>query len=143
MKEIVGDITVAVGTLTPKGPRMYSHRNFGHVFYRSLQLAVPQRIQTELAGKPPGVGFNWLPFTPGEWDGLEADVLVLAINSMHEKATLWKEMASNPLWNSHPAVKNGRVHLIDWNSWVVYAPYSINIQLDEALSMLTNKPSLL
>ncbi|WP_164783217.1 AraC family transcriptional regulator [Paenibacillus amylolyticus] len=143
IKEFVGDITVAVGTLTPKGPRMYSHRNFGHVFYRTLQLAAPQRIQTELAGKSPGVGFNWLPFTPGEWDGLEADVLVLAINSMHEKATLLKEMASNPLWNSHPAVKNGRVHLIDWNSWVVYAPYSINIQLDEALSMLTNKPSLL
>lgn len=84
---------------------MYSHRNFGHVFYRTLQLAAPQRIQTELAGKSPGIGFNWLPFTPGEWDGLEADVLVLAINSMHEKATLLKEMASNPLWNSHPAVK--------------------------------------
>ncbi|WP_458460900.1 helix-turn-helix domain-containing protein [Paenibacillus sp.] len=143
IKELAGDITVAVGTLTPKGPRMYSHRNFGHVFYRTLQLAAPQRIQTEVAGKSPGVGFNWLSFTPGEWEGLEADVLVLAINSMHEKATLLKEMASNPLWNSHPAVKNGRVHLIDWNSWVVYAPYSINIQLDEALSMLTNKPSLL
>lgn len=105
MKELVGDITVAVGTLTPKGPRMYSHRNFGHVFYRSLRLTAPQRIQRELAGKSPGVGFNWLPFTPGEWDGLEADVMVLAINSMHEKATLLKEMASNPLWNSHPAVK--------------------------------------
>ncbi|WP_181151041.1 helix-turn-helix domain-containing protein [Paenibacillus sp. PCH8] len=141
IRELVGDITVAVGTLTPKGPRMYSHRNFGHVFYRTLQLTAPQRIRTELAGKVPGVGFNWMPFTPGEWDGLEADVLVLAVNSMQERATLLQEMASNPLWNSHPAVQNGRVHFVEWNSWVVYAPHSINIQLDEAIHMLTNKRS--
>ncbi|WP_440116892.1 AraC family transcriptional regulator [Paenibacillus sp. QZ-Y1] len=143
IRETAGDITVAVCTLTAKGPRMYSHRNFGHVFYRSLQLAAPQRIQNELAGKPAGVGFNWMSFIPGEWDGLEADVLLLAITSMHERATLLQKITTDPLWISHPAVKNGRVHVIDWNSWVVYAPYSINIQLDEALSMLTNKPSLL
>lgn len=143
IKEQAGSLTVAVGTLTAKGPRMYSHRNFGHVFYRTLQLAAPKRIQAELQGKAPGVGFNWMSFTPGEWDGLEADVLVLATDSMHNRAALMQKLKNDPLWNSHPAVHSGRVHLVDWNAWVVYAPYSINIQLDEALSMLTNKPALL
>jgi ABC-type Fe3+-hydroxamate transport system substrate-binding protein len=122
---------------------MYSNRNFGHVFYRSLQLAAPDRIQRELAGKPVGVGFNWMAFTPGEWDGLEADVLLIAVTSMHERSALLQQITTDPLWKNYPAVKNGRVHVIDWNSWVVYAPYSINIQLEEALSMLTNKAAFL
>ncbi|CAI6081667.1 HTH-type transcriptional activator RhaS [Paenibacillus sp. JJ-100] len=143
IKEAAGGLTVAVGTLTAKGTRMYSHRNFGHVFYRTLQLAAPQRIQAELQGKTPGVGFNWMPFTPGEWDGLEADVLVLAIDNMHNRTALLQKLMNDPQWNSHPAVRHGRLHLVDWNSWVVYAPYSINIQLDEALSLLTNQPALL
>ncbi|MEI2281566.1 AraC family transcriptional regulator [Paenibacillus polysaccharolyticus] len=143
IKEKAGGLTVAVGTLTAKGPRMYSHRNFGHVFYRTLQLNAPQRIQAELNGKAPGIGFNWMPFTPGEWDGLEADVLVLATDNLHNPATLLQKLKNDPLWNSHPAVRSGRVHLVDWNAWVVYAPYSINIQLEEALSMLTNRPALL
>ncbi len=143
IKELAGSLTVAVGTLTAKGPRMYSHRNFGHVFYRTLQLAAPPRIQAELHGKAPGVGYNWMPFTPGEWHGLEADVLVLAIDNMHNRATLLQKLKNDPLWSSHPAVRNGRVHLVDWSAWVVYAPYSINIQLEEALSMLTSRPVLL
>ncbi|MGO4529520.1 helix-turn-helix domain-containing protein [Paenibacillus sp. 2TAF8] len=143
IRELAGDLTIAVGTLTAKGPRMYSHRNFGHVFYRTLQLAAPERIQAELQGKAPGIGFNWMPFTPGQWDGLEADVLVLATDKLHNRATLLQKLKNDPLWNSHPAVRNGQVHLVDWNTWVVYAPYSINIQLEEALSMLTNKPVLL
>ncbi|MHA7580256.1 helix-turn-helix domain-containing protein [Paenibacillus vandeheii] len=143
IRETAGQVTVAVCTLTAKGPRMYSNRNFGHVFYRSLQLAAPDRIQRELAGKPVGVGFNWMSFTPGEWDGLEADVLLIAVTSLHERSALLQQITTDPLWKNYPAVKNGRVHVIDWNSWVVYAPYSINIQLDEALSMLTNKAAFL
>lgn len=143
IRETAGQVTVAICTLTAKGPRMYSNRNFGHVFYRSLQLSPPDRIQKELTGKPAGVGFNWMSFTPGEWDGLEADVLLIAVTSMYERTTLLQQITADPLWKNYPAVKAGRVHVIDWNSWVVYAPYSINIQLDEALSMLTNKPTFL
>lgn len=143
IRDTAGQVTVAICTLTAKGPRMYSNRNFGHVFYRSLQLSPPDRIQKELTGKPDGVGFNWMSFTPGEWDGLEADVLLIAVTSMHERTTLLQQITVDPLWENYPAVKAGRVHVIDWNSWVVYAPYSINIQLDEALSMLTNKPAFL
>ncbi|SEM79833.1 helix-turn-helix domain-containing protein [Paenibacillus sp. OK076] len=143
IRETAGQVTVAICTLTAKGPRMYSNRNFGHVFYRSLQLAAPDRIQKELTGKPAGVGFNWMSFTPGEWDGLEADVLLIAVTSMHERTTLLQQITADPLWKNYPAVKAGRVHVIDWNSWVVYAPYSINIQLDEALSMLTNHAAFL
>jgi ABC-type Fe3+-hydroxamate transport system substrate-binding protein len=62
---------------------------------------------------------------------------------MHERSALLQQITTDPLWKNYPAVKNGRVHVIDWNSWVVYAPYSINIQLDEALSMLTNKAAFL
>ncbi|MFS0870789.1 helix-turn-helix domain-containing protein [Paenibacillus xylanilyticus] len=138
IRETVGHATVAVCTLTAKGPRMYSTRNFGHVFYRSLALNPPERIQSELAGKPPGVGFNWMSITPGEWDGLEADILLLAVTSMKERELLLQQIAADPRWNRYPAVRNGRVHIIDWNSWVVYAPYSINIQLDEAVTLLTN-----
>lgn len=143
IKELAGNLTVAVGTLTSKGPRMYSHRNFGHVFYRTLQLNAPRRIQAELQGKAPGIGYNWMPFAPGEWDGLEADVLVLAVDNLHNRAALLKQLMNDPLWSSHPAVRSGRVHLVDWSAWVVYAPYSINIQLEEALSMLTSRPILL
>lgn len=143
IRESIGQATVAVCTLTAKGPRMYSTRNFGHVFYRSLQLTPPERIQSELAGKAPGVGFNWMSITPGEWDGLEADILLLAVTSMKERASLLHQIHADPRWNQYPAVRNGHVHVIDWNSWVVYAPYSINIQLDEAVMLLTNKGSFL
>ncbi|WP_145407263.1 helix-turn-helix domain-containing protein [Paenibacillus xylanexedens] len=139
VRESIGQATVAVCTMTAKGPRMYSTRNFGHVFYRSLQLLPPERIQAELAGKSPGVGFNWLPITPGEWDGLEADILIVAVSSMKERSALLHQLANDPLWNQYPAVKNGRVHVIDWQSWVVYAPYSINIQLEEAVHLLTSQ----
>lgn len=141
--ETWGQATVAVCTLTAKGPRMYSNRNFGHVFYRSLHLTPPDRIRAELAGKTTGVGFNWLPFTPGEWDGLEADILVVAITSMQGRAALLQQLAADPLWKRHPAVRHGRVHVIDWNSWVVYAPYSINLQLDEAVHLLTGKAPIM
>ena len=63
MKELAGDLTVAVGTLTAKGPRIYSHRNFGHVFYRTLQLRAPQRIQAELNDKPPGSALTGCLYT--------------------------------------------------------------------------------
>lgn len=143
IREMWGQATVAVCTLTAKGPRMYSNRNFGHVFYRSLHLTPPDRIRAELAGKTTGVGFNWLPITPGEWDGLEADILIVAITSVQRRAAVLQQLATDPLWQRHPAVRSGRVHVIDWNSWVVYAPYSINLQLDEAVQRLTGKAPIL
>ncbi|MNI96913.1 hypothetical protein D3C73_1554630 [compost metagenome] len=47
-----------------------------------------------------------------------------------------------PAWRRHTAVRKRRCYFIDWEKWLIYAPYVIDQQMEEAVGLLTQSPSL-
>lgn len=138
----MGRLTVAVCSVREKGLRMYSMRNIGHVFYRSLQCSPPDKIRTLLEQSSGGAGFNWIAAHPDEILDYEADVLIVATETEMDRSRVRHWIKSNPSWMKHPAVRNGQVHVVDWHKWIVYAPYMLDRQLEEAERLLLNSMSL-
>ncbi|MGG4143353.1 helix-turn-helix domain-containing protein [Paenibacillus algorifonticola] len=116
--------------------RIYGTRNIGHVLYRSLQLSPPAKIREKLAQHAPGTGFNWVSIQPEELAGYEADYLFLAFSDEAEHKLLVELLKTNAVWRSFPAVKNDRVYFLDKTKWIVYAPYGIELQMEEARQLL-------
>lgn len=47
-----------------------------------------------------------------------------------------KQLQATEAWLRHPAVKSGRVFFMSFNQWLIYAPDSIDRQLEEAVTLL-------
>ncbi|WP_018752714.1 hypothetical protein [Paenibacillus sanguinis] len=65
---------------------------------------------------------------------------VLSDSDMRLKMTL--DYRKLPAWRRHSAIRKQRFFFIDWNKWLIYAPYVINQQMDETVRLLTQSPSL-
>ncbi|MFF2093045.1 ABC transporter substrate-binding protein [Paenibacillus sp. NPDC058174] len=141
-KLAVAGPTVAVCSVRAKGLRMYGSRNIGHVFYRSLGFQPPQRIQEQLSLYAEGTGFNWTGIAPHEIGDYEADYLLVAAETSEDRERVQQWIVSEPAWAAHPAVKNGRVFVVDWDKWILYSPQMINWQLEEAYLLLSGEASL-
>lgn len=134
----VGGATVAICSITDNGFRMYGTRNMGHVFYRSLQLQPPEKLRTELAKYPVGTEINWLSVAAEDVADYEADYLfIMAKSKAHAKQEL-KKLQATESWQQHPAVKAKRIYYLNTKKWIVYAPYSVERQLEEAVSLFTD-----
>ncbi|MEK3785445.1 helix-turn-helix domain-containing protein [Paenibacillus sp. FSL K6-1230] len=136
-----GSGTVAICVCREHELRMYGARNFGHVFYRSLQMQPPVRIQQQLDKHPAGSHFNWIAMTADDIRHYEADYLFVAIETEQDKQRVLEWQHSNPYWRGHPAVRHGRVYFLKWDKWLVYAPFVIKQQLEEASQLLCQSPS--
>lgn len=132
----VGSPTVALCVCRGRELRMYGARNIGHVFYRSLNLAAPDRISRQMKRYPAGTGFTWTSISPDEIQYYEADFLFIAVENASDKQRVFHWMRSNPFWSSHPAVRKQRVTFINWEKWMMYSPSGIQSQLDEAAYLL-------
>ena len=132
----IGGATIAICVARKNDLRMYGARNIGHVFYRSLQLEWPERIRKAQEPHPIGTGFNWLSIAPDEIKHYESDYLFMAFETEHDRQRAMELIRSNANWMKHPAVKSNRVYFLDWDKWIVYAPYVINQQLEEIERLL-------
>ncbi|WP_307205874.1 AraC family transcriptional regulator [Paenibacillus harenae] len=132
----LGGATVAVCSARAMGLRMYGARNIGHVFYRSLKLKPPVRIQEQLDRYPAGMGFNWTAIDPHEIEHYEADYLFVAVETSDDRKRVRQWMRSDPGWMKHSAVRSGNVFIVDWEQWIVYAPQMVERQLEQAACLL-------
>jgi len=116
--------------------RIYGARNVGHVFYRSLQMTPPDIIRKKIGEYPDGTSFNWTPITPDELRHYESDYLFVAVENDTDRMRVMEWQTTIPSWKNHPAVRSGRVYFLDWEKWLVYAPYVINQQMEELEQLL-------
>lgn len=130
--------TVAICVLRETGWRMYGARNIGHVFYRSLQMLPPARMQAEMQKHINGKMLTWVAITIDELDQYESDYLFMVVPSREEAKKQWEHLQSNAAWQRHPAVIANRYCFLEWDQWKVYAPYSLERQLDMAVDLLTS-----
>ena len=142
VRSAVGSATVAICVFREHELRMYGARNIGHVFYRSLQLTAPEKVEQQIDLHPTGTVYNWTAISPDDLQDYEADFLFFAVETEGDKRRVLELQKSNPVWRRHPAVRNRRFYFINWEKWMVYAPYVINQQLEEAVRLLTQSPSL-
>ncbi|WP_249863671.1 helix-turn-helix domain-containing protein [Paenibacillus konkukensis] len=127
----LGDAVVTICVGREHKLRIYGSRNIGHVFYRSLQLKPPERTAQSMKPYLPGTGYNWTAIIPDELLQYESDYLFLVIETESDRKRMLHWLRSNPSWIKHPAVRSKRVYFLDWDKWMVYAPYGIDRQLDE------------
>lgn len=135
-KALIGDATVAICVSRKNDLRMYGTRNIGHVFYRSLQLAMPARIRQAQGAHAVGTGFNWMSIKPDEIKDFEADYLFISCETEHDRQRILQYIQTNPYWIKHPAIISGKLFFLDWAKWIVYAPHGINQQLEEVERLL-------
>ncbi|ULL18170.1 helix-turn-helix domain-containing protein [Paenibacillus sp. H1-7] len=128
---IIGQATVALCVCKGHDLRLYGDRNIGHVFYRSLNICPPERIAKEMGKSPAGTVFTWKAIAPDEIRFYESDFLFVAIETESDRQRILHLLRSNPYWTGHPAVRRKSLYFLDWDKWIVYAPYAINQQLDE------------
>ncbi|WP_028612666.1 helix-turn-helix domain-containing protein [Paenibacillus harenae] len=138
IRQQAGGAVLAIGVMRENGLRMYSTRNVGHVFYRSLQLTPPDPIRKEAGKFAPGTGFNWMKVEPEELPDYDADMLLLFVCSPEEKARMERVLAEDLLWQRHTAVRTKRYAILDWFQWMVYAPSSLEWQLESAVQLLNS-----
>jgi AraC-like DNA-binding protein len=131
LRKARGESTVAICVARKNDLRMYGTRNIGHVFYRSLQLKLPEKMVAAQAAHPIGTGFNWLSIQPDEMKDYEADYLFLVCETEADRERVNSYIGTNPYWMNHPAVRSKRVFYLAWEKWIVYAPYGIDRQLEE------------
>jgi ABC-type Fe3+-hydroxamate transport system substrate-binding protein len=113
------------------------------VLYRSLQLAMPERLRQWIAGKQAAIGYNWLAITPDELGGFEADYLFFVVDSDHDRRLVLNWQRTNAAWMRHPAIRSRNVYFLDWSKWIVYAPIGLQRQLEEAEYIWSRSSALL
>lgn len=133
----VGQATLALCAVRKSGIRMYGDRNIGHVFYRSLRLSPPEKVARQMETSPPGTGFNWMPVAPEELADYEADFLFFIPETPEDARTVDDLLRTHPAWKRHSAIRSRRFGFLNWSRWIVYAPFMIDRQLDEAASLFS------
>lgn len=142
LRSVTGSGTVAVCVCRQHELRMYGARNIGHVLYRSLQLMPPEKIQQQLSQHSAGTGYNWTAIQPDELHEYDSDFIFFAVETEGDKRRVLEMQRRLPAWRRHSAIHKQRFFFIDWNKWLIYAPHVIGQQMDEAVRLLMQSPSL-
>ncbi len=136
VRRTAGERSAAICVVRNGRLRIYSARNIGHVLYRLLGLKPPALVLEQMRPHGPGVGHNWTEIEQHELARYEADYLFIVPVSKEDGEAARQWLASDPDWQRHPAVREGRASFLDWSKWIVYAPYLIEKQLEEAQRLL-------
>lgn len=132
-----GSPTVAICRMMNTGMRLYGARNVGHIFYRSLRLTPPSRIALEMNQHREGTNFNWLAVTLEDMSQYESDYVIFLNSTEQAAAKLQHQIMTDPVWLRHPAIRQGRYFMLQWDEWMVYAPLAIQQLLEKAVSLLS------
>ncbi|ACS98885.1 transcriptional regulator, AraC family [Paenibacillus sp. JDR-2] len=137
VKAAIGNATVTICVVGDYGIRIYGNRNIGHVFYESLELSMPPRLKQDMEEHAGAKLFNWKAISADQLMEYDSDYLLVVLRSGVMARENWRQLATHSGYLQHKAVRRNRVHFLDWDRWVVYAPMSIDNQLDEAVERLT------
>ncbi|MEK8127816.1 helix-turn-helix domain-containing protein [Paenibacillus filicis] len=117
--------------------RLYAARNIGHVFYRSLELVPPEPVKLEMEKHEPGTQVTWVPFAPESLPQYGCDAWLFVTHSDQDLERVQLYLKS-PGWRTCPSIRKGRYQVSrEWNSWMTYAPLSIDMQLEKAVALLS------
>jgi len=132
--KIGADKTVAIYRIDPKQIYVYGVRNVGFTFYKALDLPHPDIVQKEI-DKDPNL---WaLPVSLEVLPDYAADYVFVMLLDGEEAKTSFDEIKNSAIWKSLPAVKENHVFNISMDTWLGYTPHDIDVQLDEAVRLLT------
>jgi iron complex transport system substrate-binding protein len=129
-KQQMGDrlkrTTVSVIQFEPGQVRLYMHDSYNGRILQDLGLPRPRSQDkdkwTEL------ISIERIP---------DADGDVIFVAQADREATLYRQFASNPMWQQLRAVKSGRVYEADFDYWMGGGgPISINLVLDDLFRYL-------
>lgn len=67
----------------------------------------------------------------------DSDFLFVVIKSLDEERAVRELFDTNPSLLRFSAIKQKRYYFLKWEDWMVYAPISINRQLDQAVSLFS------
>ncbi len=127
--------TLAICVLHSRGWRLYGARNIGHVFYRALGFQPPEQVQRALEQHPPGVEFTWMELDVERLDNVKADYLAFVVQSEQGEMEVRRRLQHSLSWRRHPAIVQRRYAVLDWHRWMVYAPLSVQWQLQQAVTL--------
>lgn len=113
--------------------QIYGMQNMGYPFYRSLQLAPPERI---LLQSLCNVHFHSSAISIEEIGFYEADDLFVVVQPEEGALRRWRELQTAPAFRSYPACLAGRVYELNVSRWLAYDPVSIRLQMEEAVGLL-------
>lgn len=139
VKAVLGDAAVTICVVGHFGLRIYGNRNIGHVFYHSLQLTQPKRLQKDMEEHEGPKLFNWKAITMEQLIEYDSEYLLVVVRPDFKAAEHLRQLQTQAAWHQHTAVRLNQVYFLDWEKWIVYAPMSVEGQLHEAVSLLTEE----
>ncbi|OME81385.1 hypothetical protein BK120_17165 [Paenibacillus sp. FSL A5-0031] len=139
VKETVGEAVVTICVIGHFGLRIYGTRNIGHVFYQSLELMPSKRLQQNIAEHMGPKHFNWKAIAMEQLIEYDSDYLFIVVRPDVKAMEYLRQLETQEAWLQHAAVRRGQVHFLEWDKWIVYAPTSVQSQLDEAVKKLTGE----
>ncbi|NQF13479.1 AraC family transcriptional regulator [Brevibacillus sp. HB1.3] len=126
--------TFLILNVRPQSLLAYGARNIGHVLYKSLKLTPPKMIQEELTRNP---NFWATPINEDQLSQYAADWLFVHIFDDDRSRAHFLELMKQDVWKRIPAVQKGQVVMLS-PIWFSYDPLSLDIQLEEAVQILTH-----
>lgn len=128
-----GETAVAFG-MFDKSFMVYEDRNIGHTLYHALGFAPPVKVK-EMMDDGEATGANEISYEL--LPDYAADRLFVMLYG--DKTTVeqrYEELKNSAVWQSLPAVKAGKVHVLG-PEWFSYDALTLEWQLDETVSLLT------
>lgn len=126
--------TFLILNVRPQSLLAYGARNIGHVLYKSLKLTPPKMIQEELTRNP---NFWATTINEHQLSQYAADWLFVHIFDDDLSRAHFLELMKQDVWQRIPAVQKGQVVILN-PIWFSYDPLSLDIQLEEAVQILTH-----
>lgn len=132
VKGAIGEETVSVFRIEKGRLRIYLNRNFaGYAVRTALQAKAPAAVAEEIAnnrfGSAVQISLEKLP-------DYAADHMFVIVRDQGDDQAAFKEIESSAIWKSLPAVKSGKVHFIDTDTY-----YGVDITtIRETMKELAN-----
>ncbi|MEK8132269.1 ABC transporter substrate-binding protein [Paenibacillus filicis] len=109
----------------------------GFPIYDALKLKAPDIVKKEVIDSGAQIKEISLELLP---QYASADHIFICFNAGSTEEDI-NNVLNNSVWNSLPAVKNNKVHKLDYNTFLHYDPISITGQIDLIATMLAEKKS--
>ncbi|WP_138754212.1 helix-turn-helix domain-containing protein [Paenibacillus sinopodophylli] len=115
-----------------EGLYVYADHHFGHTLYQGLGYEKPAKLKKLMAEYKQ---LKWKQILLEELPDYAGDRIFLALADTGIDAEQGRAIVRHPIWNSLPAVQNGRGHVVDM-SWGNYNPITLEKHLDEMVKWI-------
>jgi iron complex transport system substrate-binding protein len=133
IKAAIGDETVAILRVHASSIRLYGGPGYaGPVLYGELGLEPAQAVKDYVLDKGLGVAGISMEVIPE----LTADHIFLTMDTGADKQ--FKELMDSPLWKELPAVKNGKVYEVNFETWMKSGPIADGMKIDDVVQALVH-----